>query len=81
MSSKGRGIPTESLEAVGLQLMQQGVAKGGLKRPEDAKLHVAIAYLLAGDGAKAQAAFKTVSGNDGTADLARLWSHYARRKG
>jgi hypothetical protein len=60
--------------AKGLQLMQQGVAKGGLKRPEDAKLHLAIAYLLAGDNAKAQATFKTVSGNDGTADLARLWA-------
>jgi hypothetical protein len=35
--------------AKGLQLMQQGIAKGGLKRPEDAKLHLAIAYLLAGD--------------------------------
>ena len=64
----------------GLQLMQQGVAKGGLKRPEDAKLHLAIAYLLAGDNSKAQATFKTVSGNDGTADLARLWALYARRK-
>ena len=52
-----------------------------MKRPEDAKLHLAIAYLLAGDNVKAQAAFKTVSGNDGTADLARLWTLYARRKG
>ena len=46
----------------------------------DAKLHLAIAYLLAGDNAKAQATLKTVSGNDGTADLARLWALYARRK-
>ena len=77
----GMNLVFNGQAAKGLQLMQQGVAKGGLKRPEDAKLHVAIAYLLAGDSAKAQAAFKTVSGNDGTADLARLWSLYARRKG
>jgi hypothetical protein len=66
-------------KAKGLQLMQQGIAKGGLKRPEDAKLHLAIAQLNAGDNAKAQATLKTVSGNDGTADLARLWALYAKR--
>ena len=69
----------EGDKAKGLQLMQQGIAKGGLKRPEDAKLHLAIAQVIAGDNAKAQATLKTVSGNDGTSDLARLWSLYARR--
>ena len=64
----------------GLALMQQGISKGGLKRPEDAKLHLGFAHLVTGDTAKAQAAFKTVAGTDGTADLARLWSLYARRK-
>jgi hypothetical protein len=65
--------------AKGVQLMQQGIAKGGLKRPDDAKLHLGIAQLAAGDKAKAQATFKTVQGTDGTADLARLWALYARR--
>ena len=65
--------------AKGVQLMQQGIAKGGLKRPEDAKLHLGIAQLIAGDKAKAQATFKTVQGADGTADLARLWMLHARR--
>lgn len=69
----------EGQKALGLQLMQQGIAKGGLKRPEDAKLHLAIAQLMAGDNAKAQATLKTVSGSDGTGDLARLWALYARR--
>ena len=69
----------EGQKAKGLQLMQQGIAKGGLKRPEDAKLHLGIAQLQAGENAKAQATFKTVSGADGTTDLARLWSLYARR--
>ena len=69
----------EGQKAKGVQLMQQGIAKGGLKRPEDAKLHLAIAQLMAGDNGKAQATLKTVSGNDGTSDLARLWSLYARR--
>jgi hypothetical protein len=65
--------------AKGLPLIQQGIAKGGLKRPEDAKLHLGIAQVLAGD-AKAQATLRSVTGSDGTADLARLWSLYARRK-
>jgi hypothetical protein len=68
-------------DAKGVALMQQGIAKGGLKRPEDAKLHLGIAQLLTGDASKAQTTLRSVSGNDGTADLARLWSLYARRKG
>jgi len=69
----------EGQKAKGVQLMQQGIAKGGLKRPEDAKLHLAIGQLMAGENGKAQATLKAVSGNDGTSDLARLWSLYARR--
>jgi len=63
-----------------IALMEQGIAKGGLKRADDAKLHLGIAWLMAGDAARAQAAFKGVTGNDGTADLARLWSLLARQK-
>ncbi len=66
--------------AKGLPMMQQGIAKGGLKRPEDAKLHLAIAHLIAADAGKAQGVLKTVGGADGTADLARLWALYAKRK-
>ena len=66
-------------KARGLQMMQQGIAKGGLKRPDDARLHYAIAQIIAGEGAKAQATLKTVAGTDGTADMARLWMLYARR--
>ncbi len=66
--------------AKGLPMMQKGLAKGSLKRLDDAKLHLAIAYLMAGDSAKAQATLKTVGGTDGTADMARLWELYAKRK-
>lgn len=75
----GMNLVYEGQKAKGLQLMQQGIAKGGLKRPEDAKLHLGIAQLMAGEASKAQATFKGVTGNDGTADMARLWSLYARR--
>ena len=75
----GMNLVYAGQKAKGLQLMQQGIAKGGLKRPEDAKLHFAIAQIMAGEGAKAQATLKTVTGADGTADMARLWALYARR--
>jgi len=66
--------------AEGVKLMQKGLARGGLKRPEDAKLHLGIARFVAGDRVGALATFKTVQGNDGTSDLARLWALHARRK-
>jgi len=64
----------------GLELMQQGIAKDNLKRVDDVKLHLAIAQITAGEAGKAQATLRTVAGNDGTADLARLWALYAKRK-
>jgi hypothetical protein len=67
-------------KAKGLALMQKGIAKGNLKRADDAKLHLAIAQLNAGDNAKAGATLREVKGNDGTADLARLWSLFAKRR-
>jgi len=67
-------------KARGLQLMQQGIAKDKLKRGEDAKLHLGIAQLIVGDNSRAQATFRSVGGSDGTADLARLWGLFARRK-
>jgi tetratricopeptide (TPR) repeat protein len=63
----------------GLSLMEQGIQKGVGGRSEDAKLHLAIAYLAAGQKAKAIVTFMTVKGSDGTADLARLWLIHAQR--
>jgi hypothetical protein len=63
----------------GIPLMEQGIAKGGLRQPDDAKLHLGIAYLAAGQKPKAIQAFKEVGGADGTADLARLWLIVAQR--
>ncbi|MEO8302575.1 MAG: tetratricopeptide repeat protein [Betaproteobacteria bacterium] len=62
----------------GLALMEQGIQKGGISRADEAKLHLAIAYLAAGQKAKAIQAFQGVQG-DGTADLARLWLIHAQR--
>jgi lipopolysaccharide biosynthesis regulator YciM len=57
----------------GIALIQKGIAKGDLRNPDDAKLELGIAYLRAGNKAKANEAFRSVKGTDGAADLARLW--------
>jgi hypothetical protein len=62
----------------GLALVEQGIKKGGLKRPEDAKLRLGEAQIYAGHKAKGVQTLKTVQGNDGTADIARLWILNAR---
>lgn len=63
----------------GLAMMEQGVRKGGLKRPEDATLHLGVAYLWAGQKDKARQVLKSVQGTDGAADLARLWVIHSKQ--
>jgi len=62
----------------GLALIQKGIRKGGLKRPDDAKLRLGEAELHTGHKERAVQTLKGVRGNDGTADLARLWILEAR---
>jgi len=63
----------------GIDMMERGIRKGGLRHPDDARLHLGIAYLLAGQKEQAVRVFKSVQGGDGSADLARLWTLYARQ--
>lgn len=62
----------------GLAMMELGLHKGGLKRPEDARLHLGVAALQAGQRGKAAQWLKGVQGSDGTAELARLWLAHAQ---
>jgi hypothetical protein len=57
----------------GLALMLQAIKMGGFKYPNEAKLHLGIAYANAGKKSNAIATLKTVQGTDGAADLARYW--------
>ncbi len=59
----------------GIKLIEQGIAKGGLKRPEDARLLLGKALLQSGKNkAKAVQTLRSVKGNDGAAEIARLWT-------
>ena len=58
----------------GTKLIEQGIAKGGLRFPEDGKLRLGMAQL---QNPKTKAAavqtLRSVKGSDGAADVARLW--------
>lgn len=63
----------------GLPLMEQGIAKGINKRPDDYKLRLGIAYAKAGRKAEALKTFDAIKGDDGGADLARYWALWTNR--
>ncbi len=58
----------------GVKLIEQGIAKGKLKRPDEAKLRLGMAQQHSATGkTKAAATLRSVKGTEGTADIARLW--------
>lgn len=61
-------------DAAGIGLIEQGVKKGGMARPEQAMLTLGEAYAQAGRKADAVATFRKVNGTDGSGDLAHLWT-------
>jgi hypothetical protein len=61
----------------GIAQMEAGIAKDSLKRPDDAKLHLGEAYILAGKKPKGRDILRSVKGSDGTQDIARLWLIYS----
>ena len=59
----------------GIALIQQGITKGNLKRPEDARLRLGMAQLQSPKTkAAAVQTLRSVKGTDGVADIARLWT-------
>lgn len=74
----GHALATAGQTERGLALMEQALAKGGLKRPAEAWMHLGESYLAAGKKDKARAAFAKADGPEGLRDLAHLWSILAR---
>ena len=63
----------------GLELMEKAITKGLAKRPEDARLRLAVAYAQAGQADKARQTFATVSGPEGLDELVRYWGWAIRK--
>jgi hypothetical protein len=78
------GLPLGALPALvepGLALMEQGLAKGGLRRPVEARLHLAMAQLVAGRKDAARQSLKALEADAKSDPLAvpvQLWSLYAQ---
>ncbi len=60
--------------ASGLALIQQGIKKGGMARPDQAVLAFGEAYVQLGRDADALATFRTVKGPGDAAEVAHLWA-------
>ena len=59
----------------GIDLIQKGIAKGSLKRPEDAKLRLGMAQLQSPKTkATGVQTLRSIKGTDGVAEIARLWT-------
>ena len=59
---------------LGLDLIQQGIAKDNLKHPDDAKLRLGVAQLQSGKGhAKGVQTLRSVQGTDGAPEIARAY--------
>jgi hypothetical protein len=64
----------------GLTLLEQGIAKGGLKRSAEARLHLGMAQLAAGKRDAARQTLDALAGEIGKDPLApsvRLWQRFA----
>jgi Tetratricopeptide repeat len=57
----------------GIGFIQQGIAKGGLKQPDEAKLRLGIAQLRAGHKDEAIQIFQDVKAGHGLSDIAKYW--------
>ncbi len=63
----------------GIDLIKQGIAKGGLKVPADAELRLGTAYAKAGKKDEALKVFAALKGDDGLSDLAKYWTMWLNR--
>jgi hypothetical protein len=57
----------------GIALMEAGMQKGGLRKPEDAKLHLGMAYLRAGRLDDAKKTLQSIGTKEGPGALARIY--------
>ena len=78
--SLGLALSATGAHQRALALMRHGLALGGLRRADEAQLHLGVAQWRAGQLDQARRSFAAVQGADGGADLARLWQLHLSRQ-
>ncbi len=73
LASLGEEYASYEQYQTGIPLMEAGIRKGGLRHPDDTRLHLGLAYMHAGQKPRAVQMFRTVGGKEGAAEVARLW--------
>ncbi len=63
-----------------IEVIQRGIAKGGLKAPEEATLRLGQAQMYAGKKQEAINTLKSIKGDTNVAEIARLYAIYARQR-
>lgn len=63
----------------GINFIEQGIAKGGLKQPDEAKLRLGIAQLRAGKKDDAIKTFASVKAGGGLSHMAKYWTLLANQ--
>lgn len=76
----GRNFVISGDVARGIPMMEEGIKRTGIKRPEDAKLRLGITYALVGERDKAIATLTGLSGPDGLSEVVKLWLAFAKGK-
>lgn len=75
----GYAYVTMGQQPKGIALIEQGIAKGGLKNPEDARLRLGMAQIQSpATKARGLQTLRSLKGSDGVAEIGRLWTVLAR---
>jgi hypothetical protein len=74
----GYNLFTSNQQPKGLTMMEAGVKKGGMRRPDDGLLRHGIALIQANQKAKGIQVLRGVKGQDGAQDLANLWIIFSK---
>jgi hypothetical protein len=76
----GYAYVTMGMADKGVKLIEQGIAKGGLKRPEEARLRLGMAQLqVPALKSTATKTLRSLKGSDGVAEIGRLWTVAGRQ--
>ena len=76
----GRNFVISGDKARGIPMMEEGIKRTGIKRPEDAKLRLGITYAMIGERDKAIATLTGLTGAEGLSEVVKLWIAFANDK-